>query len=109
MSGHILVDIDCTLAIYDGNFEEVPGPPVQLMLDRVKAWLGRGIEVRIFTARASVPELIPPIEEWCLKYIGHKLKVTNSKDFGTIEIWDDRAVRVKPNTGIVDLEYTGIW
>lgn len=59
----------------------------------------RRIEVRIFTARASLPEAIPYIEEWCEKFIGQKLKVTNVKDFECLEIWDDRAVGVLLNYG----------
>lgn len=106
MSGHILVDFDCTLAEYRGgpNLDEDP-PPVPKMAARIRRWLSLGIEVRIFTARASIPELIPAVEAWCEKHIGTKLKVTNQKDFGTIEIWDDRGVRVKENTGEVDNNY----
>ena len=44
-------------------------------------------------------DAITPIKEWCLKHIGQKLEVTNVKDFGMIELWDDRAVQVIPNTG----------
>jgi hypothetical protein len=75
------------------------------MVQRIRKWIEQGVEVRIFTARASVPELIPEVEDWCLKHIGYRLIVTNRKDFGTIEIWDDRAVRVKPNLGVVDNSY----
>lgn len=108
--GHILVDFDCTLARYWGNIHNVDSQaPVASMVKRIHGWLAKGIEVRIFTARASVPELIPPIQQWCLKNLGIVLEVTNQKDFGTIEIWDDRAVRVKENTGEIDKEYEGIW
>lgn len=100
MSGWIAVDLDETLAEYSHkqSMSEI-GKPIPKMVARIKNWLTQGIEVRIFTARASIPELIPPIEAWCLLHIGVKLKVTNQKDFGTLEIWDDRAVRVRPNTG----------
>lgn len=100
MAGWIGVDFDETLASYSpGQGMEFLGKPIPKMVLRVKEWLNQGIEVRIFTARASVPELIPPIEAWCLLHIGVKLQVTNQKDFGMIELWDDRAVRVMPGTG----------
>ena len=100
MSGWIGVDLDGTLAHYDGwRGGDHIGEPIPEMLSRVHAWLERGIEVRIFTARASVQEQVAPIQEWSLKHIGIVLRVTNIKDFGMIELWDDRAVRVIPNTG----------
>jgi len=40
------------------------------------------------------------IEEWCRQHIGQVLEVTNVKDFGMIELWDDRAIQVESNTGI---------
>jgi hypothetical protein len=106
VSGHILVDFDGTLAIHGNHFGLERDPePVPLMVERIKIWLMQGIEVRIFTARASSPKLIPDVEAWTLKHFGQKLMVTNQKDFGTIEIWDDRAVRVKFNEGKVDNEF----
>lgn len=102
MSGWIGVDLDGTLAHYaPGSFVSGDiGPPVEEMLVRVKAWLGEGKEIRIFTARACSPELIPSIEAWCEKHLGTKLKVTNVKDFAMIELWDDRAVQVVMNKGV---------
>ena len=102
MAGWIGVDLDGTLAFYDGwKGPSHIGPPVPTMVNRVKTWLREGKEVKIFTARASVPELIPFIEEWCKTHLGVVLPVTNIKDFGMIELWDDRAVGVIPNTGKV--------
>lgn len=103
MSGWIGVDLDGTLAVYDYSkpvTEEI-GEPIGPMVERVKNWLSLECEVRIFTARASVPELIPPIEQWCLKVFGQVLPVTNVKDFAMFQLWDDRAVRVELNTGRV--------
>lgn len=100
MSGWIGVDLDGTLAHYAGwGGPDHIGEPIPDMVSRVTAWLAQGIEVRIFTARASVPEQVPPIHAWSLKYIGVVLPVTNVKDFGMVELWDDRCVRVVPNTG----------
>jgi len=98
--GHILVDLDGTLAEYDNWVSPTHiGNPVPEMAFRVKKWLSEGKDVRIFTARASVPEMIPVVEEWAEKHFGQKLKVTNQKDFSTETIWDDRARQVEINTG----------
>jgi hypothetical protein len=88
------------------------------MVARVKAWLAEGKDVRIFTARVDggevavsmgneaghafkdVSKIRGYIEEWCLEHIGQVLPVTNCKDYGMIELWDDRAVQVVMNTGI---------
>ena len=50
--GWIGVDLDGTLAHYD-EFEgpAVIGRPVGKMIDRVRPWIERGTDVRIFTAR----------------------------------------------------------
>jgi len=58
-----------------------------------------GIEVRIFTARASVESHIPPVEEWLKTHGLEGLKVTNVKDYRMLQLWDDRAIQVIPNTG----------
>lgn len=52
MNGWIGVDLDGTLAHYEGwkGVEHV-GAPVPAMLQRVKDWIAKGVEVRIFTAR----------------------------------------------------------
>jgi hypothetical protein len=97
-AGWIGVDLDGTLAYYNGDHETI-GPPIPAMLARVKAWLAEGREVRIFTARAIDPRAKRDIQDWCLEYIGAPLAVTNKKDPAMIELWDDRAVQVEKNTG----------
>ena len=98
--GWIGVDLDGTLAHYDGwRGPEHIGEPVPKMLERVKAWILEGMEVRIFTARASDPEQVPYIHEWLIKHGIPGLMVTNVKDFAMKELWDDRCVQVIPNTG----------
>jgi hypothetical protein len=107
MAGWIGVDLDGTLAEYDHwRGEEHIGKPVELMVNRVKYWLNQGIEVRIFTARVSGERQgIHPgrttelIENWCEEHLGIKLPVTCIKDFGMVELWDDRAIQIIKNTG----------
>jgi hypothetical protein len=99
--GWIGVDLDGTLAQYGGWMgPEHIGDPVPLMASRVKGWIANNMTVKIFTARACVPEQIPPIQQWLRKHGFGDLEVTNVKDFGMIELWDDRAIQIRPNTGI---------
>lgn len=127
MSGWIGVDFDGTLAEY-GTWQGPThvGKPVGEMLFRVKKWLADGREVRIFTARAFPigcidPEQVLPapladgaviatreqvateavhaIRAWCLEHLGQVLTITCIKDYGMVELYDDRAVQVEMNTG----------
>lgn len=95
------VDLDGTLAEYGSrNGANDIGNPVPKMLARVKKWLSEGKDVRIFTARAYIPEQIPAVEAWCFNWLGVRLPVTNVKDFAMIELWDDRAIQIIANTGL---------
>lgn len=106
MSGWIGVDFDATLAHYTGWCgPDHLGAPIPAMVARVKAWLAKGTEVRIFTARANDPDQHPLIEAWCREHIGHALPITATKDYSCIQIWDDRAIQVIPNTGQPVAEY----
>ena len=116
--GWIAVDLDGTLAHYD-EFRGADhiGEPIAPMINRVKQWLAEGRDVRIFTARVDGgieadkqgepgaeqfrnPNTIRTIiQDWCELHIGQRVPVTNVKDYGMIELWDDRAVRVVKNTG----------
>jgi hypothetical protein len=103
MKGWIGCDLDGTLAHYD-HWRGVShiGQPVPAMIERVKRWLSEGKDVRIFTARVTPPQELSArryIEAWCEKHIGQILPITNVKDYGLLELWDDRAVQVEKNTG----------
>lgn len=102
IKGWIGVDLDGTLAHYEGFGDgKSIGEPIPLMLERVKSWLKNNKKVKIMTARVArgskTQERI--IKEWCLKHVGCELEITCCKDFAMIELWDDRAIRVKKNTG----------
>ncbi len=127
--GWIGVDFDGTLAHYTGWVDAKHcGAPIRPMVDRVKAWLAEGQEVRIFTARvfpvwyadpaaqrgawpllpgtATSPERVAEcgdaiwaIQAWCAEHLGQVLPITCVKDFAMRELWDDRAVQVHPNLG----------
>jgi len=117
-NGWIGVDLDGTLARYDGwrGIEHV-GEPIAPMVERVKRWLASGLDVRIFTARVDggtaalsmgdkngeahrdVDAVKHHIEVWCERHLGRVLPITCTKDYAMIELWDDRCVQVEPNTG----------
>ena len=118
MNGWIGVDLDGTLAEYHGWVnEEHIGEPVPAMAERVRQWLAEGVDVRIFTARVDggtvalsmgnpagenfreVERIRGIIQDWTEKHFGVRLPVTNQKDYGMVQLWDDRAVRVVENTG----------
>lgn len=103
MSGWIGVDFDGTLAIDDGPTGDYDpnrmGEPVPAMEALVREWLAAGIEVRIFTARASIAADAELVADWTERVFGRRLRVTNVKDRHCWMIWDDRAVAVEKNTG----------
>lgn len=116
MTGWIGVDLDGTLAHYEGWKGELHiGEPIPKMIDRVKRWISEKKEVRIITARVSVGEndrsksaisdIKKAIDNWCLLHIGKVLPITCCKDFGMIELWDDRCIQIIPNTGLTVQEY----
>jgi hypothetical protein len=81
------------------------------MVSRVKEWIAKGYNVKIFTARmaefshtSNVPRDIDKmrsiLEDWCIKHLGKALECTNQKDGSMEVLWDDRAVRVAYNLGI---------
>jgi hypothetical protein len=104
------VDLDGTLAHYSGWVgPEHIGDPVPAMAKRVNSWLADDQLVKIFTARVwsdGTPQRTEEaqrardaIQAWCLKHFGVELEVTCVKDFGMVELWDDRAVGVRFNEG----------
>jgi hypothetical protein len=104
--GWIGCDLDGTLAHYDHwrGVEHV-GAPIWPMVTRVKDWLATGYRVKIFTARvygvtgAELTAVVGPIVKFLHSVGLPTLDITCVKDFHMIELWDDRAVQVIPNTG----------
>lgn len=101
------MDLDGTLAsLPAGVFPEI-GPAIPAMVERVKAWLAKGYEVRILTARANPLGFSPGecmmqlhrVQAFCREHFGRVLPVTDRKDYGMVALWDDRAVRVVRDTG----------
>jgi hypothetical protein len=97
------VDLDGTLSRPDGERHFVPpfplGQPIPEMVEMVKSLLQAGATVKIFSARACVPESVPIIQAWAEKHGLGLLEVTNQKDYDLIRFYDDRAIQVLPNQG----------
>lgn len=114
-NGWVGVDLDGTLAFYDGWKGGAIGDPVPAMAERVKDWLLQGVDVRIVTARVAETGMRnqvggvddkafcdsqrQAIQDWTELHFGVRLPVTATKDFAMHELWDDRAVRVRLNDG----------
>ena len=102
--GWIGVDLDGTLAVYDGwvSADHI-GEPVPEMVSLVRNLLAKGEEVRIFTARVSVEHEKAisklAIEKWSEEHLGYVLPITCCKDFMMDTLYDDRCYRVERNTG----------
>lgn len=100
-NGKIAVDLDGTLAKYDGwKGPQHIGELVLPMYHRILNWLADGYEVVIFTARIHKnKEAEDYLRKW-LDEIGlFDVGITNIKTPEIIELWDDRAIGVEFNTG----------
>lgn len=111
------VDLDGILAEWYGHPPDVMriGPPIPRMVERVKALLAAGeMEVRIFTAHVAACGTTSEIAcddqdfadhqremivAWCQEHLGQVLRVTATKDWEMVELWDDRCKQVISNTG----------
>lgn len=106
------VDLDGTLARWDGWVNHITiGPPVPIMLERVRKWLRQGETVKIVTARVAttngftaeqIQDTRAAIGDWCLEHLGQPLEITNAKDNGMVMLWDDRVIGVDRNTGVIN-------
>lgn len=109
------VDLDGTLAVqywgddyYGGEYNPGKiGEPIPIMVDRIKAWWSIGDEVSIFTCRMNPtkPEYLQPFLDafpgWCMNVFGAVLEVSAIKDPYADDFWDNKAVRVTTNTGMI--------
>jgi len=88
-------DFDGTLA-REHSFE-----PVLPMVNRLRKYLDKGVEVRILTARGNDAAGINLVKTWLREHNLPDLKVTSNKDYQMIVLYDDRARQVIQNTGVV--------
>lgn len=105
-------DLDGTTAKYNsGDFRKYGpnhiGEPIEAIINIIKQLLADGKNVKICTARVCEPDpfekkkVVRAIQDFTEKHVGRRLEVTNEKDFEMIALFDDRAVQVMPNEGIL--------
>ena len=101
------VDLDGTLAYYDKwRGPEHIGEPIGPMLDLVKSWIAQGTKVKLFTTRAMNTEHLHIVEGWLEKQGIGGIEITNIKDYGMLNLYDDRCTRVEQNTGRIISDLT---
>jgi len=111
------VDLDGCLAEYHGETAFEIGKPIPRMVKLVKKMLAEGKRVKIMTARcdngkialamgdskgkdySNTQKVKEVILAFCRENFGQELEITNQKDYGMIELYDDRAITVENNTG----------
>jgi len=98
--GYIGIDLDGTLAHYEGWNDGVIGKPIPLMVARMWHWLSEGREVRIVTARGGDAAELDRVYKWLWESFHLMIPVQNTKTFRMHELWDDRAIQVVANTGL---------
>ncbi len=97
--GWIGVDLDKTLAHFDGKTYPGIGAPLKPMVDRVKGWISAGKTVKIFTARTGTKGQAAIIHKWLAEQGLPELEITNVKDHACEALYDDKARQVEANTG----------
>jgi hypothetical protein len=119
--GWIGCDLDSTLA-YCNNSVWAPQPPwpigepIPAMVEKIKNLHDMGYEIRIFTARVGDEGMSAQafatetknIQDWAEKALGFRPRVTATKDFEMLFMFDDRAREVIANTGKTLREALGL-
>ena len=96
----IAVDLDGTLATQ--RKDGLIGDPIKKTADMVKRLHGKGVRVVIFTARMhDQVDALTRIKYWLETNGLPDLMVTNRKTPDIEEFWDNRAIRVEENTGVI--------
>ena len=107
MEKWLAVDLDGTLAYYDGwkvdiiTGKPLIGHPIKGIVEQVRDRHEDGWKIAIFTARADNNESVVDIVDWCKKYGIPCDMVTNIKSKKFKEFWDDRAYHVPRNSGVI--------
>ena len=107
MEKWLAVDLDGTLAYYDGwkldliTGKPLIGHPIKGIVEQVRDRYEDGWKIAIFTARADNNESVVDIFDWCKKYGIPCDMVTNIKSKKFKEFWDDRAYHVPRNSGFI--------
>lgn len=101
-------DLDRTLVLHDKMDDVLElGKPIMPMIEHMKKTIKGGRKVKIFTARVSFADerinnaVRKVIQDYFFKLVGVMLEVTNIKDQGMRNLYDDRAYHVVPNEGVI--------
>jgi hypothetical protein len=106
MKGWYGFDLDSSIARYEGweGHTDIGEPlgieKMNSAFNILLGYLEQGKCCKIFTARAAHKECIKPIQNWCKKYLGQVLDITDRKDHDLIRFFDDRAIGVDSETGV---------
>lgn len=107
----VAFDWDRTVCYYS-TWEDMGvkiGKPIRPIVARIQLFLAEDkYDVKIFTARACDANWhreqdLAEIRRLCKEWFGRELEITCQKDFGCVAIYDDIAVPVMRNTGLVVL------
>lgn len=60
-----------------------------------------GVSQQSYKNHIAAVSAAAAIRAWCIEHIGQALPITNVKDFSMMALYDDRAVQVVPNTGLL--------
>lgn len=106
------------------------GPPIPKMVERMRRWIWEDKRVVIVTARVfpyihdfpsnvandalyieqrclvtgdrfTIGDMLQVIRDYTKEHVGVPLEATCAKDYRMLQLWDDRAIQVIPNTGVV--------
>jgi hypothetical protein len=94
------------------------GKPLPAMIARIRDWLDKGYQVKIFTSRLPLDQspmaeevckttgerytrqdMIKVIADYFEPLVGQRLEAINIKHYKMYEYWDDIAVQMVVNTG----------
>lgn len=101
MAKWIGVDLDGTLARAIRVNGVAIGPPVRSMVNRVREWLKSGQRVKVLTARQLTDAQVREIRRFLENNGIGDCEITNAKDTDMAVLFDDKAVRVEKNSGLL--------
>lgn len=101
-------DLDKTTAYFDRwRGATHIGRPIPKIIRRIQRYLENGTQVKIFTARMADPDptvtaaVERAIAQWTEEHVGIPLEATCVKDRDMIRCYDDKAVQVLENRGLI--------
>ncbi len=100
-------DLDGTLAHYEtGNYRgnHIGAPIAETVKRLLTIRLLGAYDVKVMTARVGIgehPEFRAVFGAWATEHLGFVPELTCTKDFGMVALYDDRAIAVGLNTGVI--------